>query len=117
VRGLKGRRKELSRMNKQEIFEMIESTQLATFSIPGLGETTIPTIELKPMVEAWERSAEPTASEFLQKAKAICKSMEGCSNCPIRRECKRAPEVVNESDLVHKVMNYQVKEDKDAERN
>ena len=41
-------------MNKQEIIELIKGTATATFILPGLGETTIPTVELKPMVESWE---------------------------------------------------------------
>jgi len=45
-------------MDEKEIIELIKGTETATFTMPGLGETTIPTILLKPMVEAWERELE-----------------------------------------------------------
>ncbi|SHI43415.1 hypothetical protein [Parasporobacterium paucivorans] len=42
-------------MNKQEIIEMIQKTESATFRIDGLGETTIATKELKFLIEAREK--------------------------------------------------------------
>ena len=45
-------------MDEKEIIELIKGTETATFTMSGLGETTIPTILLKPMVEAWERELE-----------------------------------------------------------
>lgn len=45
-------------MDEKEIIELIKGTETATFTMPGLCETTIPTILLKPMVEAWERELE-----------------------------------------------------------
>ena len=42
-------------MNNQKIIEMIQKTESATFRIDGLGETTIPTKELKFLVDAYEK--------------------------------------------------------------
>jgi hypothetical protein len=103
-------------VNDIETIELIKGTSTATFTLPGLGETTIPTIELKPMVEAWEHQAEPTATEFLNKAKAICESKQTCHKCPIDGLCHGMSEIEDEAEIISKVMDYRL-EDKDAERN
>lgn len=57
-----------------------------------------------------------TAIEFLQKAKAICRSMPNvgnpCKDCPINDYCIPA-DVTDEADLVRKVMSYQIEEGSD----
>ena len=58
------------------------------------------------------------AIEFLRKAKAICENQEHCTNCPIFDFCLcDMDDIENEADLVHTVMDYEIKEEKDAERN
>lgn len=58
------------------------------------------------------------AIEFLQKAKAICKTYPWCSKCPFCGNCINDVEnITDEADLVRKVMNYQIEEVSDAERN
>lgn len=55
------------------------------------------------------------AIEFLRKAKAICNSVSGCSECPAIEFCVGyIPDNVDETKLVRKVMDYQIKEDADA---
>ena len=50
------------------------------------------------------------AIEFLRKAKAICKNHPDCIGCPINGTCL-LNEITDESDLVRKVMDYQLSED------
>jgi hypothetical protein len=64
------------------------------------------------------------AIEFLRKAKAICNSRDvGCQAnkdigvCPVNKLCWDYISNVDEADLVRKVMEYQIKEVSDAERN
>jgi adenine-specific DNA glycosylase len=56
------------------------------------------------------------AIEFLRKAKAICSMYPWCSQCPLNEDCNISSlEDINDpSKLVSKVMDYQIKEDKDA---
>ena len=42
-------------MNETEIIEMIQNTELATFTINGLGETTIQTKELDFLIQAYAK--------------------------------------------------------------
>jgi hypothetical protein len=57
------------------------------------------------------------AIEFLRKAKAICDSKQTCYKCPLTDFCGGLSELEDEADLVRKVMDYQIKEDINAERN
>jgi len=57
------------------------------------------------------------AIEFLRKAKAICNDRPTCYQCPIGEICRGMDAIDDEAGLVRKVMDYQIKEDKDAERN
>ena len=64
------------------------------------------------------------AIEFLRKAKAICKSrykdcyrVYGKDTRPVSALCIGAIKDINEADLVRKVMEYQIKEDKDGNNN
>jgi hypothetical protein len=57
------------------------------------------------------------AIEFLRKAKAICESRKTCHNCEICEICGCPENFYDEADLVRKVMDYQIKEDINAERN
>ena len=55
------------------------------------------------------------AIEFLRKAKAICESVpiHHCKECPLDDICGEFGNMTDEADLVRKVVDYQVKEDKD----
>ena len=56
------------------------------------------------------------AIEFLRKAKAICESTT-CPKCPLDTDMclKNVADIEDESDLVAKVMTYEIKEDGNAE--
>lgn len=61
------------------------------------------------------------AINFLRKAKAIynsCKYNESlkCPTCPIKSICGDGILFRDESDIVRKVMDYQIKEDSNAEK-
>lgn len=45
-------------MNEAEIIEMIQKTELCTFTIKGLGETTIQTKELDFLIQAYLMQSE-----------------------------------------------------------
>ena len=45
----------IENMNETEIIEMIQNTELATFTINGLGETTIQTKELDFLIQAYAK--------------------------------------------------------------
>ena len=75
-------------MNETEIIEMIQKTELATFTINGLGETTIQTKELDFLIQAY-------AKQIPKKVKGLSQTYEGyVGNCPhcgkfiTRRESK-----------------------------
>lgn len=53
------------------------------------------------------------AIEFLRKAKAICEDNSDCVICPIADFCLTDMDnITDEAELVRKVMDYQIKEDK-----
>jgi len=54
------------------------------------------------------------AVEFLRKAKEICATKPTCHQCEISDLCQGMSEFENESDLVAKVMAYEIKEGSDA---
>lgn len=57
------------------------------------------------------------AIDFLRKAKAICESVpvHHCKECPLDEICGEMGNMKEPADLIRKVMDYQIKEDKDAE--
>jgi hypothetical protein len=59
------------------------------------------------------------AIEFLRKAKAICESRTTCVKCPVDDMCLCGINNMDDgqADLVRKVMDYQIKESSDADRN
>ena len=64
------------------------------------------------------------AINFLRKAKDICNQRKNkCgaafigTRCPMWNMCKEPIQIINESDLVSKVMAYKIKEVADAEGN
>ena len=56
------------------------------------------------------------AIEFLRKAKEICKVRHTCYECPAYDLCRDVAKDMNEANLVRKVMDYEIVEEKDAER-
>ena len=104
-------------MNKQEIEKSIENLikirKLDSKTKQGLYDTAISAL-------TQQLTAEPTASEFLRKAKAIretddFKIVEETSFA-ILDYIMGMGNALTEVDLVRKVMDYQIKEDTDADQ-